>query len=191
MVGLSMAFYLRPQLNIETTLELVQGGFNITEMGSFYIDHQKAPYSYIGFDTKITHNYLNNSWLIDYHFGEKIYCSLQGGVFLAFLANSLYKSKDYYYVAPSDTALFTYTQYQVGYHEVNSNGKVSDTQFSNFDYGLTGGIRLGYHLNPKYQIDFSLRYFKGYSDIYRQYHYEESINNNRTLVISLGAKMKL
>lgn len=187
--GLSIDLELKSKIIIETNISYYQNGFRIGDKDTLRAPDFKFSKSYIGFDEKFRQNYLNNSWLVGYTFGNKIKFSVYTGLYWAVFLNSNCKIKSYIFVDSLEWTEFGNPSLQKGYHESTFQEQVEG--YTSFDYGLIGRIELGINLGQRFQLTCFSGYYQGFSDNFKTGSSDEARINNSSFNIGLGLKYKL
>ena len=188
--GLGLELKLKSKLSIETNLDFYQNGVNHTYRVAIKSYNYIATKSYFGFTRKITQNYLNNSWTIGYHIGQKIDVKMDVGIYWAVYLGSRKNVKEYRYVDSLDWVEIGDQSLLLEYEETQYSGTIHTGFRPMLDFGLVGKINLGYNFYNKYQTYCFFEYFKGLKDINRD-AINVTKNYNSSFCIGLGLKMKL
>jgi len=189
--GLNLELIFRSRISLETNIAFYQNGFNNNYRSTLVTNNYYATKSYLGFDYNVTQNYLNNSWLIGYHIGNKFDFSIYAGLYWSLFLKSKRKGKDYIYTDPNEWIEIADPAIPLGYKETLVSETISDEIYTNIDFGLVGKIMVGYNINEKFKIICFMKYYKGLTDIDKKVYLKDVENYNNSVNFGLGFKMKL
>jgi hypothetical protein len=188
--ALNLEIKFKSKISIETNFGFYQNGYNYNVRDTFRYQFTNTPKSYIGIDQTITQNYLNNSWLLGYNVGNKVIFSIQAGIYWSIYLQSNNYFKSYYYIDSTDLAELV-PAFSEGYHEEITTGKVDKKLYSNLDFGIAGGIKIGYNLNQKIELVLTSKYYRGLVNV-SNFDLIEGISHfNKSFNFNFGINMKL
>ena len=186
--GLNFGFKLKSKLSIETNINFYQNGYNENEKVIMISPDYSAKNSYLGFKNLYTQDYINNSWLIGYSFGNKIEIIVQAGAYWAYLIQSRYEKTNLIDVDPIDANKLLMSP---GYTESIQKGTLAKSANTQFDLGLSAGFGLGYNLNEKFKVLFNARYNRGIIDYSKQVFFSPITSYNNSFNFTFGLRMKI
>lgn len=147
--------------------------------------------SYFGIELITAYNYLNNDWLFGYQFGNKINVSLSCGIFYSYYLNTSLNIRNYRYIDPKEANSLDDPAIPVGYSEDESSSRDRYEKVSDWDFGIVGGISLGYEFTDSFGLSISGKYHHDLQDIAEMRLTEEVNMYNRSIVTFIGIKFRI
>ena len=135
-------------------------------------------------------NYLVNSWLLGYSFGERVYLKPQFGIYWGLHLNSSSKEISYIYVDPSDHSEIGDPILSIGYNESIFERNYDADKFPMFDYGLRASVTIGYSLNNESEVFILTDYYYGLNNIHKN-SIPGLTRYRRALSLNIGFKIKV
>lgn len=177
-------------LTFETDLGYYQNGYKHSDRLMIFAPNYTAKNSYSGFEFLETQNYMNNSWMVGYDFGERFTFNFNIGLYWAVYMNTTIKSTAYYFIDPSECSSID-LGLESGYHESTDKDTNRSEGISNFDFGLSGGIICGYNINEKYQLRLINRYCHGLVNMNKSDLIFDLENYNISFFTGFGIEIKI
>jgi Outer membrane protein beta-barrel domain len=187
----SCAININQHIFIMTNVGLLQRGFVYNYETPVHLLNAVLENSYFGIEFKSDHNYLNNDWLFGFKFGNTISMSLCGGAYYSYYLNTRNYDRNYTYIDPDEAGQISDPAIPLGYSENELYSKNRNQNVSNWDYGIVGGINVGYMINDRFTLQISGRYYYGLHDISEIRFTEEVSMYNRSIVIFVGIKVRI
>jgi len=177
-------------ISIRTDLAYYQNGYNHNARELIITPDYTALNSYVGFENIIKHSYLNNSWLLGYNLGDKFMISFNAGFYWAVYLKSNEKTTTFIDIDPTETD-YIGSGSESGYVGTTNTENERSDAISKCDFGLVGGISLGYNFNSRYQLNLTSRYYRGLVDIDKIEGYWDKESANISFYAGLGIEVKL
>jgi len=192
--GLSTIMFLNlktvSNFTFETDIGYYQNGYKHSDKSLIIAPDYTAKNSFVGFEFLETQNYINNSWIAGYDFGERFTFNINLGFYWAVYMNTTIKSTVYYEIDPTESSSID-LGLESGYHEETDKETNRNEGISNFDFGLSGGIICGYNINEKYHLRLITRYNHGLVDINKSEAISDLENYNISFFTGIGIEIKI